>query len=133
MNPDFDNQLCQKHPRIFVQRHGPMDDTAMCWGFDCGDGWFTLLDVLCRELQGQTDKHGAPQLEAVQVKEKFGALRFYVTTSNEVQQALVRMTEFLSMRTCEECGAPGQLSTNDGWYATRCAAHTKPGSEPENI
>ena len=24
-----------------------MDKTAMCWGFDCGDGWFNILDRLC--------------------------------------------------------------------------------------
>lgn len=76
MSPELDAQLCQKHPKIFVQRERPMTETAMCWGFQCGDGWYNLIDVLCEQIQRQTDTNGSPQLEAVQVKEKYGGLRF---------------------------------------------------------
>ena len=24
-----------------------MKETAMCWGFECGDGWYNLIDTLC--------------------------------------------------------------------------------------
>ncbi len=125
MSPELDALLCQKYLKIFAQRNLPKNRTAMCWGFACGDGWFNLIDVLCEELQRQTDVHGAPQVEARQVKEKFGRLRFYVTSSSEVQHALIEMAESLSLRTCEKCGAPGKLSDQRGWVSTQCEAHTK--------
>lgn len=27
-----------------------MHETAMCWGFDVGDGWYNIIDVLCASL-----------------------------------------------------------------------------------
>ena len=27
-----------------------MNKTLMCWGFECGDGWFALIDTLCASL-----------------------------------------------------------------------------------
>jgi len=50
MRQELDEALCAKYPEIFKNRHAPMNQTAMCWGFDCGDGWFNILDVLCAHL-----------------------------------------------------------------------------------
>lgn len=132
MSPELDAILCDKYPKIFAQRELPMNETVMCWGFSCDDGWFTLIDVLCELLQNETDTNGAPQLQAVQVKEKYGGLRFYTTRSTDVQHAFIDMASVLSMRTCEVCGAPGKLSVQGGWDATRCPAHTKPNSTANN-
>jgi hypothetical protein len=38
MKQELDEQLCAKYPKIFVNRHADMKTTAMCWGFECGDG-----------------------------------------------------------------------------------------------
>jgi hypothetical protein len=32
-----------------------MRDTAMCWGFACGDGWFNIIDMLCANIQTHID------------------------------------------------------------------------------
>lgn len=48
MSPELDAKLCAKYPEIFRNRHKPMSQTAMCWGFSCGDGWYWLIDTLCR-------------------------------------------------------------------------------------
>lgn len=95
----------------------------MCWGFDVGDGWYHLLDVLCEELQRETDQ-GAPQVVASQVKEKFGGLRFYVESANARQMAMIDIAEALSLRVCDVCGSPGTLGeSTTGWLSTRCEAH----------
>lgn len=47
MRKELDEELCRKYPLIFADRHKPMTETAMCWGFECGDGWYNLIDVLC--------------------------------------------------------------------------------------
>ena len=50
MRKELDEKLCEKYPLIFKNRHADMTETAMCWGFECGDGWFNIIDVLCGML-----------------------------------------------------------------------------------
>lgn len=50
MRQELDKQLCAKYPEIFRDRHKPMTQTAMCWGFACGDGWYALIDTLCHAI-----------------------------------------------------------------------------------
>jgi hypothetical protein len=53
-----------------------------------------------------------------QVKEKFGTLRFYCP-GNETIYKYVRMAEWLSSVTCEDCGKPGKAN-DSGWIQTLC-------------
>jgi len=64
------------------------------------------------------------QVEATQVKEKYGTLRFYTAGGDDFTDGLIRMAEAISGITCEECGAPGKLK-GDYWVYTACEAHTK--------
>lgn len=64
------------------------------------------------------------QVIAVQVKEKFGGLRFYYMGGDDYIRGLENMAESMSYRTCEECGAPG-TSTGGGWIRTLCETHQK--------
>ena len=50
MRKELDEALCAKYPLIFRDRNGDMQHTAMCWGFSCGDGWYTIIDTLCAHL-----------------------------------------------------------------------------------
>ena len=47
MREELDAKLVQKYPLIFKNRYAPMNETAMCWGFECGDGWYNIIDILC--------------------------------------------------------------------------------------
>ena len=55
MKKELDEALVAKYPKIFKYRHAPMTHTAMCWGFDCGDGWYNIIDVLCSNIQHHVD------------------------------------------------------------------------------
>ena len=77
MNKQRTTWLLNRYPKIFRQHTLPMTETCMCWGLDCGDGWYHLIDRLCGQLQWDIDRNHYPQIEATQVKEKFGTLRFY--------------------------------------------------------
>jgi hypothetical protein len=87
----------------------------MCWGFDCGDGWFDLIDQLSADL--------APLgVVATQVKEKYGGLRFYYHCPSETDDKadeLVEAAEEKSYTICELCGEPGECNTGP-WYRVRC-------------
>lgn len=63
-----------------------------------------------------------PQVVAIQVKEKFGGLRFYYNGGDDYIRGLVSMAESMSYVTCETCGNPGK-STKGGWIQTLCKEH----------
>jgi hypothetical protein len=60
--------------------------------------------------------------EAVQVKEKFGTLRFHVDGDSAAVGHYVEFAELHSSRVCEQCGCPGTLR-EDGWLRTLCDEH----------
>lgn len=132
MSPELDKQLCEKYPKMMVNRNKPMTETCMCWGFEVGDGWFNILNNLMGNIQHHIDwknRNGevVPQVTLDQVKEKFGTLRFYYTGGDDYISGLVSMAESMSGVTCEGCGA--QAKTNwpkaenggiGGWVRTIC-------------
>ncbi len=131
MREELSNILREKYPLIFAV-NPPVTDAldAMptvfsLWGFECGDGWFDLIDVLCAKLQ-LTTRSGAPQVVVAQVKEKFGTLRFSVSGADAQQRAIIELAEMMSGRLCEICGHPGETIGAD-WRQTRCPGHPMKG------
>jgi len=53
MRKELDEALCAKYPLIFKDRHENMQHTAMCWGLECGDGWYNIIDTLCGLLTSE--------------------------------------------------------------------------------
>lgn len=67
-----------------------------------------------------------------QVKAKFGGLRLYVLggdESPEGQRFAAQLSEIVAAaaqraaRSCQMCGAPGELRSAGGWWGTVCAKH----------
>lgn len=106
MSPELEQKLFNKYPKIFKDNTKSPQETCMCWGLECGDGWYELIDVLCealtytfttsiqvdeedgkrlgiepyKDVKGELNYYFSvepPQVVADQVKEKFGTLRFY--------------------------------------------------------
>lgn len=149
MKQELDDLLCEKYPRIFAQRHGSPHETCMYWGFSCGDGWFDLIDTLCANIQSYVDGKArrrefllknpeqamreaeilqvdivvpeVPHVEAAQVKEKFGGLRFYVDGGDDYIKGLISMAESMSFHICEDCGNKGSAASG-GWIKTLCGS-----------
>ena len=55
MKQELDELLCTKYPKMMVNRNKDMKETCMCWGFECGDGWFNILDQLMGNIQNHID------------------------------------------------------------------------------
>ena len=135
MKQELQEELFEKYPKIFRQKDLSMQETAMCWGIETGDGWFNIVDMLCCQIQWhiehnlKKDEAGEDiQVEATQIKEKFGTLRFYYHGGNEFIRGLVSMAEGISGRICEDCGAPGTQNSK-GWIRTQC----EPCKEKQNL
>lgn len=106
MNKELEQKLFAKYPKIFRDADKSPQESCMAFGLEVGDGWYSLIDVLCEALtytftssiaiseedgkrlnvKPHSDKDGkpfyyfsvkSPQVVADQVKEKFGTLRFY--------------------------------------------------------
>jgi len=110
MNQVKTELLLKKYPKIFPNG----------FYFECGDGWYDLIDELCDAIQTHCDSTPeAWQVVAQQVKEKFGGLRFYYTGGDEFVEGVVAMAEAYSYHVCEQCGDLGTKSKT-GWITVRC-------------
>lgn len=97
------------------------------WGrwIGVGRGWYPIVTALDRRLADLDRGY-----RVLQVKEKFGTLRYYwdrdetnpSETVWEQGEEFVRAAEVLSARTCDECGGSGSLLERRGWLRTLCGA-----------
>lgn len=97
MNQELQNALFETYPKIFARRFMSKKYTAMCYGIQCPDGWYNIIDTLCASIQSYSDQNGLI-CEANQVKSKFGGLRFYVTYSDPYIKGLLSMAEMMSLK-----------------------------------
>lgn len=149
MNPDLETRLFNRFE--FYRPELPMTVSLMCFGFECGDGWFDLIWELSENLEKLEKKRleSIPvnevakselgdinyKLNVVQVKEKMGDLHFYVDNANEEQYQLIQEYERKSVSICEQCGKQGKMY-NDGWLyvaCDECNNNRKHRKEPEEI
>lgn len=88
---------------------------------DMPDGWQNAFGMdICIDIENALKEDGLYKSAAVlQVKEKFGELRIYITpTSDKVESVLDKYAN-LSRHTCICCGAPAtRIST--GWISPWC-------------
>ena len=86
--------------------------------FSIGKGWYQIVKDLIEDLiELGWDK------QVVQVKEKFGGLRFYINEGSREIHDRISEAGKLSHETCEICGKQGEMRTDIGWYSTLCNKH----------
>lgn len=105
--------LIQRYPLCF----------AGAWDVSMGDGWVPIIDELCAFVEpvlAGMPVESRPHI--LQVKEKFGGLRVYMSEPIDIIERAIRRAEVLCAKTCELCGAPGTLGARDGstWISTLC-------------
>jgi hypothetical protein len=80
-----------------------------------GPGWSKLIDKIYDKLP--------VEVYIMQIKEKWGGLRFYVASATPEVYDVIDAVERESYRTCEVCGKPGKLREDLGWILTLCKEH----------
>ena len=127
MKQELDEKLVKAFPILYRDRNKDMRQTCMVWGFSHDDGWFDIIWELSEKLETIAKLQPAPKegeedtrLVAVQVKEKFGGLRFYTHNSTEEAEAAIDEAEQKAGKTCETCGQIGSLRSRQGWLITLC-------------
>ncbi len=137
MKKELELYLYKKYNNIFRDASG----NSLLRGIECDDGWFVIINTLCDKIVNLVESHNANidfEIEktgsssdvrmsfpsVVQVKEKFGSLRFYVDGGTETIYELIGLAENMSGYICEKCGNSGSLQGN-GWLKTLCDSHAK--------
>ena len=120
MNLKLQKKLYKKYPKIFIQKNLTIQESCMPCGINCDDGWYKIIDELCSAIQKYIDKNNVRQVEAVQVKEKFGLLCFYTNYGDEKIWKIINSSEEKSDNTCELCGSTKEIGKTEGYILTLC-------------
>lgn len=108
MNKEHTFKLVNNYPKIFSED----------FYFECDDGWYDIINRLCKDIQKEISLSGCKQVAATQVKEKYGILCFYHIGGNDKIQELILAASKKSTETCEISGNKGSLYNKHGWYKT---------------
>ena len=82
-------------------------------------GWHELIYRAMVEISDLYEDN-VDKISISQIKEKYGTLRIYVSTSNKELDDIIEKYEHLSKRTCEICGAEGKMLRDEYWIMVRC-------------
>jgi hypothetical protein len=148
MNEENTSKLLSDFPALYRDAVTKPGERLSCMtqGFSTGDGWFQLIYALSSAIEKEARATGlTPDSKAwpkaLQVKEKFGTLCFYVSTGNRDDKlepemrgaiisfrpiasnanirALIDDAEKQSGQICETCGLAGEMR-RDGWWRVSC-------------
>jgi hypothetical protein len=119
------DKLTQEFPAVFQN----VDNSSE---YSIPSGWYNILYNLCEELTPILDEERSkitenpeqPLFTVVQIKEKFGGLRFYFMMNTENRelydtiQRLIDIAEGKSYDTCQITGKVGKLCKKGRYYMT---------------
>ena len=110
MNNKLTIKLHDEFPELYVYQIS----------FELYDGWYKIIHDLSQKIYDICKEKGYEIPIAIQVKEKFGNLRFYLEAGYDEVYDAIDEAEKLSEITCEYCGEDGKIRENHGWYLTLC-------------
>jgi len=121
VEPELQKKLMNDFPKLFNYRGKGSFVYFECWG-----GWYDLIRELCEKIYPllKDDIEDDREMYAVQVKQKYGSLRFYMSHATDEIFDIIEEYEKKSTTICEDCGKPGYLN-NKGWISTLCEEHHK--------
>ena len=87
------DELIAKWNSLFTDEYGDPTLTHL----EVSESWYPLVDTLCSQIQSHlvnTPQSGL--FYVVQIKEKFGGLRFYTNSHDSYIEGMIRMAEAYS-------------------------------------
>ncbi len=137
---EYNKALCKKYPflipsnrwsgKLITEGAGfwpgePDSVPDYDWEFteldDMPDGWRSAFgEQLCEELKAALEAAGfLEKYRIIQIKEKYGFLRWYDNGNCDEGYKVIRKYEDLSKRICINCGKPATRITT-GWISPFC-------------
>jgi len=112
--------LCARFPFLKFERNSGFFQST-CWYWQIEDGWRKAFGIqLCKELKAALKRENLlKDYEITTIKEKFGALIIYDNGASEEVYDILNKYDYISSRTCIECGRPAKYRTT-GWIEPYC-------------
>lgn len=113
------SDLRSAHPQLFSR---PIWD-------ELPKGWFDLSTPRAEKLKNSSVRSpDAERLVVMEIKAKFGKLRFYYSLEDANAlvldiRSIVEAATLRSTTICQECGAPGERAVLGSWVASLCEIH----------
>ena len=138
MNSELERKIYDADPVFFRQKDMDMTRTCMCWGIECGDGWFKPILEFVKKVRILNDRLSTMNMciVASQIKSKWAGFTCYwdidvldegrnaelseqqqgvVDLCRSIMDDIVRRCEEKCEHTCELCGKYSM--NNDEVYA----------------
>ena len=128
MKKELEEKLVQKYPDILQEYHLTPFESCMGRGFECGDGWYNLIDECCSQLKEYAKEENI-KIVFKQVKEKLARLTIYAGTeggNKEHDKMVFQITSAFAQESkyvCEQCGIKFEeaITKNiNGWLSAEC-------------
>ena len=137
---EYNKALIAKYPWLEIKDYNDFDPYNedkpnrydWTWLDDMPEGWrIAFSEQMCDEIQKELERvNFVDEYRIVQVKEKFGGLRWYTggVPINSKLDDIARKYEYLSEEICVECGRPATYRTT-GWICPYCDVHVPLGEK----
>ena len=110
MNDKFFYELIYSFPQLFPD--GEESQILV------PEGWIPLVRDLCKNIADYIETQSNMEVRVLQIKEKFGILKYCVYGEDDAIQTMIIESEEWSGTMCEVTGAKGFLCEKNGWLKT---------------
>jgi hypothetical protein len=107
----------RSYPRVYKEKIS----------FRHANGWFYIIDRMSKSLDEHltSDEELCHVFSITSVKEKFGSLIVYSSTSDVTINGILNRAAKESSITCEICGTSGSLNSSTAYMRTLCSEHKR--------
>ena len=128
MREELESILVNKYPELCRDYGGNELVTCFAYGFECGDGWFNLIDDTLSKVDTLA-KSCNLNVKIDQIKSKLGELRLYINIEpgpggSKIQQVVSQIHNIIdvaieeSSKISEISGKPATRHSVKGWIYT---------------
>ena len=103
-----------------MEENNELKEPFELFGIECGRGWYDIINPLFDYIAEYNKKNPDNKIKVLQVKEKFGELRFYISHGDKTLYDMIDKAEKESWETCESCGSRDNVIHTEGWIWTVC-------------
>lgn len=118
-------KLVERYPFLLprdVFTYEPLEDYDYSWTEldDMPNGWKKAFgEQMCKEICEDLKASNIKDYRILQIKEKYGTLRWYGSVETDRLCGIIHKYENLSMVTCISCGKPA-AKISKGWISPFC-------------
>lgn len=94
-----EQEIVHNCPLLFKMYGRPMNETCLSFGFECNKGWHNAIADACKEIETYNNiiyPKWRVRIQADQIKEKFGTLRFYYSVVVDPNPFLVKLSDIFA-------------------------------------